>query len=149
MVEVAEVTHAIDGVPPHLVTALWPSVVHLVERACAEWPGDRSADDYMAACRASAAQLWMVSLAGKLRAVVITEILNFPQHRILVIELMAGEGMEEWVGELDKVMVEGGRNLGCARIRTGGRKGLTKAAVKLGYRQTAVVLEKDLGDGQR
>lgn len=142
-----QVSHAIDGVPSGLVTAVWPGVVHLVEQAAAEWPGDRSADDYLAACRAAAAQLWLVSLAGKLRAVVITEILNFPQHRILIVELMAGEGMDEWIGDLDRMLTEGAREVGCARIRTGGRKGLVKAAVKLGYRQTGIVLEKGIDHG--
>lgn len=141
--------HQILGVPSGVVAEIWPGVRDLVARAAAKWPGDRSADDYLAACRCADAQLWLVSRAGELRAAVITQVLNFPQHRVAIVELMAGQGMDDWVADLDEALTRWAVAEGCARLRTGGRRGLTKAAQRLGYDCVAVVLEKDLSDAGR
>lgn len=141
--------HDIMGVPSSVVADIWPGVRSLVERAAAKWPCDRNADDYLADLRAADAQLWLVSQYGAMRAVVITKIVNFPQHRVAVVELMSGEGMDDWLGDLDAKLTEWAVAHGCAKLRSGGRRGLTKASAKLGYACVAVLLEKDLSDAGR
>lgn len=139
----------IDPVPASVVPDVWPGVGDLVAKAAAEWPRDRSLEDYFTACRSGAAQLWFISSGGKLLAVCITELMRFPQHLVGVIELLAGEGIEEWAADLDRVLVEWARSQGCDRLRTGGRKGLKKVATTLGYSEVAILLEKDLSDAGR
>jgi len=142
-------THSVDPVRPVFVPDVWPGIADLVAQAAGKWPKDRSSDDYLRACTDGSAQLWLISHDGKLRAVCITELVRFPQHLVGVIELLSGEGFEEWAPDLDRVLVEWARGHGCARLRTGGRKGLTKVAQRLGYSLRAVLLEKDLSDAGR
>lgn len=142
-------THSIDPVRPVFIPDVWLGLAELVSQAAEKWPKDRSTDDYLRACSDGSAQLWLISQEGNLRAVCITELVRFPQHLVGVIELLAGEGMEEWAPDLDRVLVEWARGHGCARLRTGGRKGLTKVTQRLGYELQAVLLEKDLSDAGR
>lgn len=139
----------IDPVRPVFVPDVWPGVADLVAQAAAHWPQDRSTDDYLRACTDGSAQIWLISQEGKLRAVCITELVRFPRHLVGVIELLAGDGLEEWAPDLDRVLVEWARGHGCARLRTGGRKGLRKVAETLGYAEVAILLEKDLSDAGR
>lgn len=66
-----------------------------------------------------AMQLW--DLNGTAAAV--TQILNYPKGRFLLVLLVGGKGLKDWKDDFEQEMLKFGRHFKCKKILIGGRKG--------------------------
>jgi hypothetical protein len=135
---------AVMGVPSAGVTDLWPRVAPLVERAVAEGPRDYETDDYLAACTAADMQLWLIFADADLVGAAITALHTFPRGRVVHIEIIAGDGMADWLASLDDELSRWAASLGARALTGYGRKGWQRVAPRLGYRVAGHPMRKDL-----
>lgn len=74
--------------------------------------------------------------------IIITEVLNFPNHKAVNFWLVAGR-LDDTVA-LEPEIIRWARTQGCARAIGIGRKGWIPALTKIGYRAKGIAFEKGL-----
>ena len=112
-----------------------------------EYSGNReSAYDVYADLGAARKALWLAHVDGEVRAVMVTQILQYPNMRVLSIGYMTGNGRDDWLSHLWRIE-EQARHWGCRKIegwmRPGWQKAL-RASGQEGWRQTHIMMERDL-----
>lgn len=73
---------------------------------------------------------------------IITELLNFPQKRVLSFFIICGNAAELW--PMFEVILDWGRAKGCRSTRVLGRPAFARLFSSRGWRQTGIVVERDL-----
>ena len=136
--------HTVRPVPTYLVPAIWPSVAAIVQRGVGASRGDRFADDYYAVCAGGSATLWLIGRDNAVVAICISEVVQYPQRRIALLDLLAGEGIFGWLSHLDAAVEQWARERGCSAIQAGGRPGFVPVTKPLGYRAIGVVVERSV-----
>lgn len=119
-------------VPPHLVPAVWPQALPLVEAAL-ERDGIYSGDDVLGELMLSQAQLWVAG-APKIQAALVTTMERGARGSRLQLWLCGGEG--DWAALIETIAEAAG-----TRLRIDGRHGW--ARVLPGFRQVGVILERE------
>lgn len=74
---------------------------------------------------------------------VVTSIINYPHHRALRLEWLAGERLDEWAHLVSEVEAHA-KEYGCQSVEFAGRPGLAKTLKKHGYETMAVEARKRL-----
>lgn len=110
-----------------------------IEGALAYAKGSHTFADVKAEVAAGRMQFW-----PGVRSAIVTEIIDYPQHRVLHFFLAGGD-----IVELEAMYPEveaWGRTKGCTLARLFGRKGWERTALtqKQGWAHTLAVYEKDL-----
>jgi hypothetical protein len=89
---------------------------------------------------------WWLAAINKGQAIVILEPIRFLTGKnVLEIVGLAGDEMKAWedsVHELETIA----RGLGFHRLRAGGRRGWARIAAKHGWKETRVIIERELYD---
>jgi len=112
---------------------------------CAEWlqaaldrsGGTHTLDDVRTAIATGLMQFWPAP-----RGCAVTEIITYPQKRVLHIFLAGGE-MDQIV-DMDESAAEFARQNGCTGMTIAGRKGWQKVLKDKGYEPAFTVLSKDI-----
>lgn len=136
-----EVATELLQVPAHEVPAYWPDVEPFIDRAM-ERGGRYDVLDIRKACLEGKMQLWIVyDEPDEIKAVSVTEILQYPRMKVFSIMILTGEDRESWVDHANFLM-EQGRKWGCKRLEAWARPGWTR--VMRDWRHTHSLLEIDL-----
>jgi hypothetical protein len=99
-------------------------------------------EDVAAMVAAGTAQFW-----GGPTSVIVTEIVQEPQHKVLHFFLAGGNLAE--LEQMTPLIEQWGRERGCVRASLIGRKGWDRTFLKRqGWHNGLVVLEKDLNSGK-
>jgi len=126
-------------VDPEQVNELWPYVKDQLREAAKR--GLSSFDDIEAAVMCGESLLWIVVDEASIKAAAVTELIEKNGIRECCIALCGGREMDRWIDAYTDIE-KFARDERCVRIRIIGRRGWERALV--GYRQTCVVLEKEL-----
>lgn len=129
------------GVKPMDLPIFWPMVEEKVARALEHGSGELEVRDILVSLTSGKMQLWIMGEAGEARVVGVTEIQEFPQMKICLILVCAGEGVHRAIPLLKEVLVPWARENGCAKVRLFGREGWQR--MLKGWTKTCVVLEID------
>ncbi len=78
-------------IPPLAVLHEWPRVASFVRRALERGEGSYLEADVALACMAGQWQLWVMGQDGEIKAVGVTEIVNFPRLRKCLIRYLSGD----------------------------------------------------------
>lgn len=117
-----------QGVTSDKVEAIWPFVEPLIERALFKAAdGCYFAEDVKALCQSADMQLW-VGYGKELELVVVTQIVPFPQKRVLNLFLVSaanGQMKKHW-WHYKPYLEAFGREKGCEMVTGYGRRGWTK-----------------------
>lgn len=108
-----------------------------LEAALAYGGGTHTVEDVHAAIRAGAMQIWPGD-----NSVVVTEIISYPQKKVLHIFLAGGVLAE--LRDMEPSVAQFARLNDCAGVSIAGRAGWTKALADLGYRETLRSLYKEV-----
>jgi hypothetical protein len=90
------------------------------------------------------AVLWAVTRDSRLVGCCIANAVQWPRKKIATPITVAGDGFDDWGGELDRVLTEWARALGCDLLEGWGREGWAKKLPALGYRRAYTVYRKEL-----
>lgn len=129
-------------VPTQFVGSVWPTVAPMIERAL-HYCGERfRIDDVLEDCLLGTQTLWLAMDDGQIIGCTTISITLYPGgKKALVYEHLAGEDVQRWLSEGDRVCREYARDNGCTILECQGRSGWKPFLEKLGYRQFAVRYE--------
>lgn len=115
-----------------------------LERALAVDGGTHTLEDLIKGVERGLFQVW-----HGVHSIVVTQIMQTPQRRDLVVFIAAG--LLEEIQELEPIILEWGAQQGCKRAVFAGRKGWARSFLTRdsGWRETLVVIEKELTHGER
>lgn len=121
----------------------WPIVKNEVERALAGDGGRMTIDDLYAMLDKGTAQIWALH-NGDLKAVMTTQILNYPQIRAVRIITVTGKEMELWLDVLIDTISRWGKEQGADVIDFVGRVGWDKVLSKRGFVNKQIFMTKPI-----
>lgn len=103
--------------------------------------GGFTSDSILTDVQMGQAQLWNV----KDLAVIVTRITQRPLERVLWVEWLAGERMDEWLEDWEKVQNDFAKSNGCTAVEFQGRKGWHKFNKAYeDYRPLATIFRREL-----
>lgn len=123
--------------------SMWDYVKTGLQEAFLLDVGRMSMDDVKDALENKEMQLWGIH-NGKLLAVMVTQIVNYPQLRALKVVAVYGTDMDEWLDVLIKTIEEYGGENGCHLLEFTGRKGWEKTLSKLGWGNTQIMMSRSI-----
>lgn len=119
----------------------WPAAKEYLKEAI-RLNGALDADDVLELIKQQHMQLWGIH-DGDLKAVMVTEVVNYPKRKHIRVVLIGGHQMHKWasivVEALDRFRIE----QGAQAIEGGGRRGWVKSLEKFGYKEYATVMIKE------
>ena len=125
------------------IARVWGKVERYIVEAC-EYNGGRiSANDYLHELTLGSNQLWLSFDDNNICGVTITKICDFPNKKVCSIEICTGNNLANWWKDT-VIIEEWAKNLGCEQMFLHARTGFSKLLKELNYKQTHIVLEKDL-----
>jgi hypothetical protein len=90
-------------------------------------------------------QCWAVGSANEIRAMALSQIVNYPAANVFQVLLLFGRDFFVMLDNLQAAMEKFAAFNGCGVIEVIGREGWEPKLRKIGFRKTGVVLEKELG----
>jgi len=134
----------ISAVPRDRVDDVWHVVGPILQRAIEINRGTHDIGDIKTELLADRCGLWVAYDEGEIYAACTTRIVITPQNKMLMIDWLGGERMDDWLDDALDVIESYAHDLGCERVEIIGRKGW-KVLRKYGWHDTAVVYQKELG----
>ena len=119
----------------------WPQVEDAVEEALAHDMGRMTVQDIKEAIEDRKMQLWGIH-DGVLRAVAVTQIIDYPQLRCVRYVTLTGRDMESWLDILIETVTDWGAEQGAHATELVGRKGWEKVLSKRGFVSPQVFMTK-------
>jgi len=112
-------------VQPEDVEYVWDKVEPILARAVSRSEGELKTDDILDFISEGDMQLWIVSENKEIIAALVTQIITYPQKRILRLVSLAGEDFNKFKHFLDRVQSFAIQR-GCTALELWGRKGWKK-----------------------
>lgn len=134
------------GVEPEDVDQVWDVAEPLLRPAVARTNGCYATDDVLAAIKAAAQQLWIVTDSDRLACAIVTEVVRYPRKTVLWVPFVGGHDVlaaTPWV--MDCLEGWGARH-GCVAVQGAGRRGWMRSA---GFRDAGAMLWKDTDHGRQ
>ena len=126
---------------PEDVAYVWEEVVPLLARVAPHTEGEMEPDDYIEPLTHGDMQLWVVVENKHVNAALVTQIIPYPQKRILRLISLAGDNFQDIKDFLEMVEVFALKN-GCTALEMWGRKGWKKLLSD--WKDSYIVYTKDL-----
>jgi len=126
---------------PEDVAYVWEEVVPLLARVVPHTEGELEPDDYIEPLTHGDMQLWVVVENKHVNAALVTQIIPYPQKRILRLISLAGDNFQDIKDFLEMVEVFALKN-GCTALEMWGRKGWKKLLSD--WKDSYIVYTKDL-----
>jgi hypothetical protein len=121
--------------------SLWDEVKDSVLTALIEDGGRMTLTDIKDALDAQDMQLWGLH-DGILRAVMVTEIVNYPQMRVIRIVTVSGRDMELWLDKLIETVEAWGGEQGAHAMEFVGRLGWKKVLANKGWVEPKIMMTR-------
>ena len=120
-----------------------PNIWEMLKQACERSSGKYEPMDIVRAVYAKKMQLWNAIDEGKILAIGITEVVQYPHTKVCRLLAATGEELAVLVQVLPK-LEEWAQSIGCGWMEPICRPGYKKALKELGYTHQHEILEKKL-----
>ena len=90
-------------------------------------------------------QLWVAFDNDGLCAMEVTQIINFPRKKVLMLVFTAGRRAENWLHLIDELKIFAKQH-GCTSIEGYGRPGWEKLSAPLGFKKIHTIFKLPLDD---
>jgi hypothetical protein len=145
--EPREVTHTITMVPANYLNNLWPDVRTQLAKATKRSNGRWSLEFLYAAILNGSQQLWVAfDSENNIDGVGTTEILQYPEKKMLAVQFLGGDNFNSWVWEMLDRFKDFGRDNSCQGIEATARMGFWKWLEQDEFSRSFVVYERSLED---
>jgi hypothetical protein len=118
----------------------WEKAAPLLLPAIRQSAGMYEPEDVRDLVTSGRSQLWLLAEGNSLLAAWVTKLLHYPRGTALEITFAGGNEMARWYDLALSETEKFGRELGCSRLRCGGRRGWEKH----GYRLIGHLFERAL-----
>jgi thioester reductase-like protein len=129
-------------VEPEDVPYIWDNVAPLLSKVIQHSEGELETDDYLSNLMSGSMQLWIVTEDGKIILSMVTQIIQFPQKKVLRTIALAGERFKEVHSQFSDMLASYALKNKCSSLELWGRKGWKKMLPD--WKDTYIVYTKDL-----
>tara|TARA_R100001369_G_scaffold48538_2_gene75003 strand:+ start:894 stop:1328 length:435 start_codon:yes stop_codon:yes gene_type:complete len=143
--------YKISLVPTNEVTKIWNKVESLVDKVIPYTYGRMLTVDVLHSLIINHYHLWIIykddkdKWDGEVEAIAITEFMKYPRKTVLLINFISGDKLDDWVKELDKVLVKFSKESGCDFLEACGRSGWERKVKKIGWQKKFTIVERHHG----
>jgi hypothetical protein len=122
------------------IDQVWTDIESYIEGAAKYTHGRYTADDIRQTFKEGGQQLW-IAYDDKIYGAVITEIMEYPQMRALVMHFTGGIELPKWKDEMLSVLRSFAKDANCQTIESFGRTGWKKVFSKDGFKSKFMFYE--------
>jgi hypothetical protein len=122
------------------IDQVWADIESYIEGAAKYTHGRYTADDIRQTFKEGGQQLW-IAYDDKIYGAVITEIMEYPQMRALVMHFTGGIELPKWKDEMLSVLRSFAKDANCKTIESFGRTGWKKVFSKDGFKSKFMFYE--------
>jgi hypothetical protein len=122
------------------IDQVWADIESYIEGAAKYTHGRYTADDIRQTFKEGGQQLW-IAYDDKIYGAVITEIMEYPQMRALVMHFTGGIELPKWKDEMLSVLRSFAKDANCQTIESFGRTGWKKVFSKDGFKSKFMFYE--------
>ena len=134
----------ISGIPSSDIDQVWKACLPFIEAAADKGQAEMTTDDIYHFCKEARMQLWIIFDENhKIQAAATTEIIDYPAKKVCRLVTLGGTNFDDWMESI-QVIEEWASERNCVSLETFCRKGFLRKLNNYGYKQTYVVLGKDL-----
>jgi len=134
----------IQGITSDYVEQAWEYVEDYIADSLKHGVGEYTTDDIKQLCQSKQMQLWIKWDDEEVKGAFVTQILNYPQMKILLVLLLGGNDFIKWRDEVDEVLLKFGKEHNCKFVEFFGRKGWTKFLKDINYKEQVRMLSKEI-----
>jgi len=138
--------YTVNLVPSGQVREVWKYVKDHLYEAIEASNGRWSPEYVLASLVLNEQSLWVICDTdtgnGNVVGAATTQIISYPEKRMLAIHFLGGDGFPEWYAELLKVISEHAKKMGCEGIECLARFGFWKWFKNDGFEKTSVFYER-------
>jgi len=134
----------IQGITSDYVEQAWEYVEDYIADSLKHGVGEYTTDDIKQLCQSKQMQLWIKWDDEEVKGAFVTQILNYPQMKILLVLLLGGNDFIKWRDEVDEVLLKFGKEHNCKYVEFFGRKGWTKFLKDINYKEQVRMLSKEI-----
>ncbi len=132
----------ISYVQPNQVDAVFAQLEPMIGKGLTVGQADSTTPEhFLAEIRRGDAQLWVVHEGEEIKAGIVTAVRVYPTGRKVYVDLLVGRNMDEWVDELEQVLMDYRDLIGAMCVEASCRFGLAKKLGKRGWKRKAVIME--------
>ena len=128
-------------IPRDRLSDWWATVLPWLEAVAQRSKGKESVERLRAGIEGEDLQLW-VWFRGELRALAVTEIVQYPGTRRLRVRIVTGKDRQEWAAASLAAMEAWAAEIGCDAVEPICRRGWERDLRALGYRCDHLIMEK-------
>ena len=128
-------------VQPEDIAYIWDQVAPLLERVKEHSEGELETDDFLEPLTHGDMQLWIATENQKMHSAMVTQIVPYPQKKVLKIISMAGSEFSR-LYEFNDMVESFATKTGCSSMELWGRKGWKKLLPD--WESNYIVFTKDL-----
>ncbi len=129
-------------ISPEDVPYIWDDVAPMLARVTERSEGELEADDYLEPLSSGLMQLWIVTEDKEITMSMVTQIIYYPQKKVLRTIALAGENFKEVHDNFIDLVESFAIRLGCSSLELWGRKGWKKMLPD--WNSKYIVFTKDL-----
>lgn len=134
----------LQGVLSEEIEEVWPLIAGRVRKALENGNSLEEPDSIRGALMDQAMQLWFVKQGELVTAVVVTSIEVYDQGKTLQVVALEGEGLDAWLGEVERTLRVFGAAHGCKYLSMIGRKGWLRTLRRFNWDEKGVIMRKEL-----
>jgi len=131
-------------VPQHLAYAVWDEVKDYLDGAIQTANGKCTVDDVRAGVDSGMYLLWVAMDGQDIIAAFTTRIIEYPRRRAMAMDWVGGKRMREWIGALNKTMVDHAKANGCSHIEGYGRPAWLRWTRRYGWKEEYVAFKLEV-----
>ena len=143
--------YEVSLVPTNEITKVWDRIEPLVDKVIPYTYGRMLTVDVLHSLITNQYHLWIIykddkdKWDGEVEAIAITEFMKYPRKTVLLINFISGDNLDDWVKELDKVLIKFSKESGCDFLEACGRTGWERKVKKIGWQKKFTIVERHHG----
>lgn len=135
---------AVFLIPPNDCLSAWSRVKHHLERAILQSNGRWQPEYVLVGLVTGQQSLWVVGENNEIIGAATTEIVSYPEKRMLAIHFLGGSGFDRWYTDLLETLTRFAKDSNCNGLECVARFGFWKWFKQDGWRQQSCFYEKDV-----
>ena len=136
----------VSMVPPQYLDTCWDKIEHFVEKAAKYTFGRYTAGNIHDLIVDGEHQLWVAFDEGIFKGIVTTQVVTYPQRKLLSMHFCGGTQLKEWKVPMLALLKRFAKDMGCDGIEAVGRPGWEKVFEHDSYKALWVTFELPIGE---
>ena len=128
-------------VPREHIPVVWERIKKFAERCAVYTYGRFTAEDMLKELLTKDQQLWIAFDKETIHGFWVTEVITYPQIKVLALHFVGGRRFKEWFPDGFPKLQKFAKELGCSKMESYGRPGWEKMWQDHGYKKQFVFYE--------